>query len=1429
MRTERFFRTARARWHAGLWAACVAAWGAWGHNPVSAQVDAWAIGTQAVVMPPGTDGAAGQPFALPQPNNPSHPAAWQYQGQLAQRSQHVRTAGDGRILFFEVDGNLYDGDGYLIADARAESCTECLEPGVMEFVSVPVPGSCGLFYLFSSMGRDTYPGYPYTHVQWSLLDMNADNPRFPAQAPTTCARKGRLVNTISEFGNGDYQQLASFGQLGGPFLEGGTLSFDPPTSEFVAGLLPEPDVTAGTPRIRVVESANANGDHWLFAVIPNHIYVYRVSSSGVYRVSPVGGIPYVQYMSSWNPNNVLEYFHDADAILTSLPNRQEDVLALAITQNNGLYAYPDVTDGHNLIVHYFDRNTGALLLGESKAYSFYSAPGNCNVIINLGGGAFVAPGLRGCAFRSDGQGLYLTGERTTDCQTAQPYAVHLDLESDAITDLSYAFGQNFDPKWTRSRIYRNKSLNGLGTGVYIPSFGEVGALQGLENLATVSFTSNAIDQVQPPELFNGARPVNCGFTPRFLDIGIAHDRYLSAENRGICCGFLQTHGSGLIYGHRQTPGMTPSTWTAINNPYNNNGPLTCVCDLEVAQGAQLNTNGLEIRFGAEAKAIVERGGRLVIDQNSRFTSIQCPGERWPGIQLEGQTHASNTPTNLQGNLRIYSSAVENAKVGVRTGRFSDPLNGPGDPAYYGGRVLAYNSLFKDCVVGARIERHHANTLGGGADQPNQSLFSNCDFVTTTAWPGGIPTSHIELTDVNHVRVHGSRFVNQDALSYTTWQRGAGIKAIDAAFTCLGYQNTNNRFEGLTVGVLAMVPDPTEVYKVDGMTFFNNLHGVFDFASTGGVITNNGFTTMASPTPLTTSSVGLSLFNAEGYIVERNTFTDQGTSVPSVGIHFLGQSYQDNEVYDNEFNDLNIGCMVQGRHAAYTGTSQIVPGLQMRCGDHLGNLADQLILYDGWVRHNQGSGASTQELANNRFFSSVTCDPGNNTAPSVHTYVAAAQPTGLYVNYHYYKHDDSPEQRQDCIELEEPLPGEDPWLSLTGQYFYDLNGNVRGAPFDKARDCASGKLDQAEQPGGGGNGLQSGYMLKQAELASAWQNYRGTMDRMKTRDLVGMIDHKPAHPSHALRDTLLGNFPLTDSVMITMLKREEPMDVWHLTQVLIQNSPLSPWVWRYIDHLEVLPSYFRALLLQYRNGVSLKQVLEQEIVSRQQEVQAAKVLLLDSLANDTMVYGRMQLIDGLLEADSLGDGLRGRYVLALLHGDFATAAQLADELGNVKGMGGLLEWGYLYMAHDGNLEQFSAAARDDLYQMAMDHTPAGGGLAWATLYHLAELDSLPTPELPVMFKSSPGGRRASHELSEASVLTVLPNPATDRIAFAYGAGLENGMLEIFDAQGRLMRSIPLNGQKGLMESTVLGWSPGLYVVRLMVDGHNLGSTKFNVVR
>lgn len=391
--------------------ASIAASGEADLNQLCAQVDAWAIGDKAVVMPPGTGGAANQPFALPQPTDPAVPAALRYQGQVASQSQHVRTTGDGRILFFAVDGNLYDGDGYMIADARGTGCLECLEPGVMEFVSVPVPGSCNLFYLFSGVAKDASMGFFGSHVQWSILDMSADNLRFPASAPTTCARKGRLLSLVTDIG-----ATANFS---GWAFEFENPTGAEPTSDHMGALASISGSTA--PRFRVVESANANGDHWLFTIIDGKVYVDRVSSNGIFRVQPITGQGWLDIRASINQSNQ-PFCYDADAILTSLPNRAEDVLALALTDGMSLYAYPNSANNvNNLLIHYFDRNTGALLLGDSKVFAVNTAPIGCSGGVNvaLPNGGFITTSLRGCAFRSDGNGLYLTGERSTDCQTVQ--------------------------------------------------------------------------------------------------------------------------------------------------------------------------------------------------------------------------------------------------------------------------------------------------------------------------------------------------------------------------------------------------------------------------------------------------------------------------------------------------------------------------------------------------------------------------------------------------------------------------------------------------------------------------------------------------------------------------------------------------------------------------------------------------------------------------------------------------------------------------------------------------------------------------------------------------------------------------------------------------------------------------------------------------
>ena len=1399
MTTSRTIRTA-------AFAASLAAWCGWGGTPANAQVDAWAIGNQAVVMPPGTNAAAGQPFQLPVPNNGAYPAAHQYQGQSAQRSQHVRTAGDGRILFFEVDGNVYDGDGYLIADARSANCVECIDAGVMEFASVPVPGSCNLFYLFSGMGRDTYPGYLGTHVQWSLLDMNADNPRFPAQAPATCARKGRLLQ-YEELGEPPYQQFNPWFATDPPAVEDAALPNGIPTSNRVGALIPMGAGTAtGSPRMRVVESTTSSGDHWLFAIIANHIYLYRVAADGIYRVDPINGSPYVQFMSSWNPNNVLEYFHDADAVLTTLAGQQEEVLALAIAQRYEMYPHPATQNSsNNLLVHYFNRSTGELISGQSQAFAFYPPVGSCGgVTVNLPNGGFAATGLRGCAFTSDGRGLYLTGERTTDCQTAQPYAAHLDLGSDAITDLSYAFGQNFDPKWTRSRIYRNKSLNGLGTGVYIPVQGEVGALQGLENLAAVTFTSAAIAPVTPPELFNGTRPIGCGFTPRFLDIGIAHDRYLSPQNRATCCAFLQTRGSGLIYGHEQVPGMQPTSWTATSNPYGNASPLTCLCDIVVKPGASLYPGNLTIKFADDAKLVVERGAN-VIATNSTFTSITCPEERWPGIRVEGTTGNGNQVAPYQGRLTLQNSMVENAVVGAWTTRQLGNGNTVG--GYTGGRIHGSSSTFKNCITGVRIEPYQrTGSIGNVLD--NLCSFVNCNFITDAAWPdlgANNPLHHARLQSVKGIKFNQCKFRNDAPGQFPQLNRGWGIMGA-AGFDVLGTSTTDaSLFQGLTVGVYANTGS-TRKANVRQSWFRDNFVGAYFLGSTAPELSRSHFfvPTGVWPNP----AMGLLLQGSTAYLVEENNFTGGSGTSGNVGIYWKGNVLAENKIYNNTFNQLFAGTYVQDRHKGNTPSTEEL-GLQILCGDYTGCIFDYYVGDNTRIKANQGSYnqdfPENNQLAGNRFFSGVF-----NGIVISNVQPLPVPPYYIPAPFFNYKRHNVPE----C----------DP---INPSQFYSDIEITDETEFIKAEACGNGLL-----PVIGGGGGAVGFGLAAAQLQSAQANLNGTVDIGEREDILTAIKQdSPWLPSHTLRDYLLARCPLSDEVLLMVINRAQPMDDWHLTQVMLANARLTEQVKKALETSELLNTYMLAIVLNAGSGPTVKDLLVQEVVMRADQKARYLTIALDEWATDSITPDPDDSLRMMLAAHPDPSDY---YLLAQLEmerGDHTAATTWLDAVVAAKGDDPALLRDLLAMHQtlSGNWQQADAAQRAALATMAASTEP-GSGLAWSILYELGETNELPGAEEPSNEKSLrllPARRTSA---TERSVLEAHPNPTTGKSWAVITVELDDAaMLRVSDQQGRLVSTVRLAAGQRLVELDLLGLAEGMYTWELLQGEYRLGVTKLTVQR
>ena len=94
----------------------------------------------------------GQIFPLPIPTNGQ---PFDYQGDSAWACHNLMQDANGGLLFFIIDGKVFDKDGYLIDELRGGTAT-----GGQEICIVPDPGNCQRYYFFTSTtGNFSKPHY----------------------------------------------------------------------------------------------------------------------------------------------------------------------------------------------------------------------------------------------------------------------------------------------------------------------------------------------------------------------------------------------------------------------------------------------------------------------------------------------------------------------------------------------------------------------------------------------------------------------------------------------------------------------------------------------------------------------------------------------------------------------------------------------------------------------------------------------------------------------------------------------------------------------------------------------------------------------------------------------------------------------------------------------------------------------------------------------------------------------------------------------------------------------------------------------------------------------------------------------------------------------------------------------------------------------
>lgn len=612
------------------------------------------------------------------------------------------------------------------------------------------------------------------------------------------------------------------------------------------------------------------------------------------------------------------------------------------------------------------------------------------------------------------------------------------------------------------------------------------------------------------------------------------------------------------------------------------------------------------------------------------------------------------------------------------------------------------------------------------------------------------------------------------------------------------------FKNLNVGV-QNAAGPFNPVRVKKMHFAQNRLGIFDVGSFNGEYAENTFD-LSDLDVEPDYSIGMYLWESKEFIVEENTFsaTVQGNAV---GIYFYGQqagpkgsapedwTYYDERIYNNSFTNLYAGNVVDGVHRG-DASSQVDDGLQLLCGDYTGNSMDIGLNARSLIRPNQGTpiiSPNQTSLAGNRYFT-ADCETGDDwVLDDLWNDVEG----NASMEIDYKRHEEPVEEVDvDC----EGLPD-----------LHDIEVLGSGT-FNKSQHCAEGEypIEQYSLVV-----RRDAYREARSLLTGAINAYEGTVDLGQTMDVKeAILQESPKLSSAYLRDLLLAKHPLSDRVLGLLIAREEPLDPWHLTQVLLQNSPLSPGIWRTVLGDELLPPFFMALVNQAQQGAgpTVKQVLEQEVAHRRAELAVQQRVLGTIYARDTTTTPLDSLVAVALYAGDAENAVR-RFEALVNLGRYSDAqGLLSGTLSSHLGREVLVDILDMHLTTGGEWDQLDAAKRAVL----QDHAASGRtGAAWAAaiLYSI----SAEVPQPPLRFpdtnkRMSPRRGGGSPAAASAPTLACFPNPSNANTFVTYPAYLEGSTMMILDAKGDLVSTTTLQ-TAGVLDVTTSSFPDGLYLVTI----------------
>jgi hypothetical protein len=842
-----------------------------------------------------------------------------------------------------------------------------------------------------------------------------------------------------------------------------------------------------------------------------------------------------------------------------------------------------------------------------------------------------------------------------------------------------------------------------------------------------------------------------------------------------------------------------------------------------------------IGFYDNARVVIEPGAKLTLN-NTRLTAGPCDAKMWLGVEVWGDPQAAQLPYANQGYLRMENnSVIEHAYIGaMAASRQGSNQNNLFQANETGGVIRAYNSRFRNNQRDVLIQ-NYLNLNSTGVVVPNQCYFENCDFLTDSPLnnPDVFTDYHTVLFRVRDVNFRNCSWRNIAAFeNFEINQRGTGVYSLLATFRISGQNdpyeiseqslptsnNVHQSFYQLATGILVWGQE-NHHFSVSKMEFQLNERGMVVFGVSKENIIFNNFEIPVVSDNYPNGGYGAYLMNTYLFTVEENNFFSNEVSL-NTGLIVDNSNKDaafthlevDNEVYRNTFDKLNVGISVVNNNR---GPQQNV-GLQARCNvfSEAGRADIYLTPQTEW-RDDQGSGLDIELLTNNVF--------SYPTYASSFPYrdVRVDEDYGILsgtnnLTFQYWCLENDPTTKP-VFDITDPQP--------IGQAHMERTHNPQYSSLilDYENHCPGNFTSTGGSLSPLATLLQT-RSLAENNLQNALAVYQATVDGGETEDILVLLQSIHNEESAFLRDLLLARHPLSREALIAAIEAAESFDPWHLTQILVGNSRLPGDVYLFLNNHNVLSPFFMQFVddAQQNGGANLARLLHAEIAHRSYEKSASERAIHRHFLyhSDSVDYASW---DTLLQSRQEPHYAIHRLGEHLDRGAIGSAQNILDSLPiheNRK------DW--IDLMIDIHIADTITASDYTNGWDFFHNKPQAKGDAWGWLYANEQTDSLPAQ--PVVVEPRSGSLLSHEPLSKPErFLQAWPNPAKDRVVLTYPREANGmGIVQMFNADGRLVHEFNAS-DAGFQEINVTGWSPGLYIAKLIVNGKDFETVKISVVR